>query len=97
MNRRVALSDFHEAMKAANVVALWELEDATNDPPEPPNIWRWGTLEPRRDVAKREGSGGEAGNAVRFSRVDVAAIGCFGRGSVPDLPNAGFRRFVPTI
>ena len=36
MNRRVALSDFHEAMKAANVVALWELEDAGNNPPEPP-------------------------------------------------------------
>ena len=51
MNRRVALSDFHEAMKAANVVALWELEDATNDPPEPPNIWRWETLEPLLETA----------------------------------------------
>lgn len=51
MNRRVALSDFHEAMKAANVVALWELEDATNDPPEPPQIWRWETLEPLLETA----------------------------------------------
>ena len=46
MSQRVALSDFHQAMEAANVVALWELEDTTNRPPEPPHIWRWETLEP---------------------------------------------------
>lgn len=51
MTRRVALSDFHEAMAAANVVALWELEDTTNNPPEPPHIWRWETLEPLLETA----------------------------------------------
>ena len=51
MNRRVALSDFHSAMEAANVVALWELEDATNRAPEPPHIWRWETLEPLLETA----------------------------------------------
>ena len=51
MNERVALSDFHAAMKAANVVALWEIEDTTNRPPEPPQIWRWETLAPLLETA----------------------------------------------
>ena len=51
MTQRVALSDFHEAMEAANVVALWELEDTNNGPPEPPHIWRWETLEPLLETA----------------------------------------------
>ena len=38
-------------MEAANVVALWELEDTTNRPPEPPHIWRWETLEPLLETA----------------------------------------------
>ena len=51
MTRRVALSDFHSAMEAAHVVALWELEDTTNRPPEKPHIWRWETLEPLLETA----------------------------------------------
>ena len=51
MTRRVALSDFQSAMEAAHVVALWELEDTANRPPEPPHIWRWETLEPLLETA----------------------------------------------
>ena len=51
MNQRVALSDFHRAMEAANVVALWEIEDGANRAPEPPHIWRWETLEPLLETA----------------------------------------------
>ncbi len=51
MGGRVALAEFRAATKAANVVPLWEVEDTTDRPLEPPHVWRWETLEPLLETA----------------------------------------------
>ena len=47
------MSDFHARMKAAEVLALWELgHDA--EAPEPPHLWRWQAMSPLLDASVRE-------------------------------------------
>ena len=43
------MSDFHQAMKAADVLALWELGHPAA-PPEPPHLWRWDAMSPLLDA-----------------------------------------------
>src|SRR5262245_61210187 len=47
------MTDFHAAMQAANVLALWEMEGQSNAPLDPPHIWRWQTIDPLLDAAVR--------------------------------------------
>lgn len=43
--------DFHAAMRAANVSALWERPDRPNTPIEIAHVWRWRNIEPLIDAA----------------------------------------------
>jgi gentisate 1,2-dioxygenase len=45
------MTDFHAAMKAANVFAFWELDSRHNAPLDPPHVWRWQTIDPLLDAA----------------------------------------------
>lgn len=45
------MTDFHAAMAAASVWALWEREGRHNFPVEPAHIWRWQTMAPLLDAA----------------------------------------------
>ena len=48
--------EFHVAMRAASVSALWERPDRTNTPVEIAHVWRWETMEPLLDAAVGETS-----------------------------------------
>jgi gentisate 1,2-dioxygenase len=51
----MAMSDFHAAMAAASVSALWEQEGGRhNAPPEPAHVWRWATMNPLIDAAVQQ-------------------------------------------
>lgn len=43
--------DFHAAMAAASVTALWERVERVNAPLEPAHIWYWETMDPLLDSA----------------------------------------------
>lgn len=58
------MSEFHAAMKAAHVSALWEVGIHANIPPERPYIWRWKTIDPLLDAAVRATSMGNAERRV---------------------------------
>jgi gentisate 1,2-dioxygenase len=58
------MTDFHVAMKAANVLALWELDYRRNSPPELPHVWHWQTIDPLLDEAVRATSIGNAERRV---------------------------------
>lgn len=46
-----AMDDFHEAMRAASVTALWERAERPDTGPEAPHIWQWETMESLIDQA----------------------------------------------
>ena len=48
--------EFHAAMRAASVSALWERPDRPNAPVEIAHVWRWETMEPLLDAAVGETS-----------------------------------------
>ena len=48
--------EFHAAMRAASVSALWERPGRSNTPVEVAHVWRWETMEPLLDAAVGETS-----------------------------------------
>ena len=58
------MSEFHAAMKAAHVSALWEVGIHANTPPERSYIWRWKTMDPLLDAAVHATSMGNAERRV---------------------------------
>lgn len=45
------MTEFHDAMTAAGVKALWEQQDRHHFPPEPAHLWPWHSINPLIDAA----------------------------------------------
>jgi hypothetical protein len=45
------MTEFHDAMTAAGVKALWEQQDRHHFPPEPAHLWPWRSINPLIDAA----------------------------------------------
>jgi hypothetical protein len=45
------MTEFHDAMTAAGVKALWEQQDRHHFAPEPAHLWPWRTIDPLIDAA----------------------------------------------
>ena len=71
--------EFHAAMRAASVSALWERPDRTNTPVEIAHVWRWETMEPLLDAAVGETSMEDAERRVlTLTNPAMEACGRFG-------------------
>ena len=57
------MDSFHQAMNAANVLALWEREGRQTQP-EPAHAWRWRELDPLIDMAVKATGMGDAERRV---------------------------------
>ena len=56
--------EFHAAMRAASVSALWERPDRSGVPVEVPHVWRWQTMEPLIGAAVEATTMGDAERRV---------------------------------